>query len=150
MTNGTDRAMQLTRFSDYGLRLMMMAAANRERRITIEETAKAYDISRAHLMKVAQLLVREGFLKASRGRSGGLSLARPAETITIGALVRATETDFAIVECMGPGNQCRITPGCRLRGVLGEALGAFLGVLDSHTLAELVLRPGDFGVPRAA
>lgn len=150
MTNGTDRAMQLTRFSDYGLRLMMMAAANSERRITIEETARAYDISRAHLMKVAQLLVREDFLKASRGRSGGLSLARPAETITIGALVRATETDFAIVECMGPGNQCRITAGCRLRGVLGKALGAFLEVLDSHTLAELVLRPEDFGFPKAA
>jgi Rrf2 family nitric oxide-sensitive transcriptional repressor len=142
--------MQLTRFSDYGLRLMMMAAANSGRRITIEETAKAYDISRAHLMKVAQLLVREGFLKATRGRSGGLTLARPPETITIGALVRATETDFAIVECMGPGNQCRITPGCRLRGVLGKALGAFLEVLDGHTLAELALRPEDFGFPKVA
>jgi Rrf2 family nitric oxide-sensitive transcriptional repressor len=142
--------MQLTRFSDYGLRLMMMAAAHADRRITIEETARAYDISRAHLMKVAQLLVREGFLKASRGRSGGLSLARPAEEITIGAVVRATETDFAIVECMGLGNQCRITRGCRLRGVLGEALGAFLEVLDRHTLAALTLSPEDFGFPRAA
>lgn len=148
MTDGFDSAMQLTRFSDYGLRLMMMAAANGERRITIEETARAYDISRAHLMKVAQLLVREGFLKAVRG--GGLTLARPAEAITIGAVVRATESDFAIVECMGPGNQCRITPACRLRGVLGEALGAFLQVLDRHTLAELVLRPEDFGFPQAA
>ncbi|MCA1968500.1 MAG: Rrf2 family transcriptional regulator [Rhizobium sp.] len=142
--------MQLTRFSDYGLRLMMMAAANGERRITIEETARTFDISRAHLMKVAQLLVREGFLKAARGRGGGLTLARPAESITIGAVVRATESDFAIVECMGFGNQCRITPACRLRGVLGEALGAFLKVLDRHTLAELVLRPEDFGFARAA
>lgn len=150
MTDGFGSAMQLTRFSDYGLRLMMMAAANGERRITIEETARTFDISRAHLMKVAQLLVREGFLKAVRGRGGGLTLARPAETITIGAVVRATESDFAIVECMGPGNQCRITPACRLRGVLGEALGAFLQVLDRHTLAELVLRPEDFGFARAA
>ncbi|MFN7008807.1 MAG: RrF2 family transcriptional regulator [Allorhizobium sp.] len=142
--------MQLTRFSDYGLRLMMAAAANSDRRITIEETARAYNISRAHLMKVAQLLVRQGFLKGSRGRTGGLSLARPAESITIGELVRATETDFAIVECMGAGNQCRITPGCRLRGVLGEALAAFLQVLDRHSLAELALRPEDFGFPRAA
>lgn len=150
MTNGTDHAMQLTRFSDYGLRLMMMAAAHGDRRITIEETARAYDISRAHLMKVAQLLVREGFLKASRGRAGGLSLARPAETIMIGDIVRATETDFAVVECMGPGNQCRITRDCRLRGVLGEAVNAFLQVLDRHTLAELTLTPEDFGFPQAA
>ena len=150
MTDGFGSAMQLTRFSDYGLRLMMMAAANGERRITIEETARTFDISRAHLMKVAQLLVREGFLKAVRGRGGGLVLARPAEDITIGAVVRATESDFAIVECMGSGNPCRITPACRLRGVLGEALGAFLKVLDRHTLAELVLRPEDFGFARAA
>ena len=150
MTDGFGSAMQLTRFSDYGLRLMMMAAANGERRITIEETARTFDISRAHLMKMAQLLVREGFLKAARGRGGGLTLARPAESITIGAVVRATESDFAIVECMGSGNQCRITPACRLRGVLGEALGAFLKVLDRHTLAELVLRPEDFGFARAA
>lgn len=150
MTNGTDLSMQLTRFSDYGLRLMMMAAAHGDRRITIEETARAYDISRAHLMKVAHLLVREGFLKASRGRSGGLSLARPAETIMIGDIVRATETDFAVVECMGQGNQCRITRGCRLRGVLGEAVNAFMQVLDRHTLAELTLTPEDFGFPQAA
>ena len=127
-----------------------MAAAHGDRHITIEETARAYDISRAHLMKVAQLLVREGFLKASRGRAGGLSLARPAETIMIDDIVRATETDFAVVECMSPGNQCRITRGCRLRGVLGEAVNAFLQVLDRHTLAELTLTPEDFGFPQAA
>lgn len=142
--------MQLTRFSDYGLRLMMMAAANRDRLITIEETARVYDISRAHLMKVAQFLVKEGFLTTVRGRSGGLKLARAPEAVRIGDLVRATETDFVMVECMGGANQCRITKACRLRGVIGEALGAFLGVLDRYTLDDLMLRPEDFGIRRAA
>ncbi|WP_071835121.1 RrF2 family transcriptional regulator [Pararhizobium antarcticum] len=138
--------MQLTAFSDYALRLMMMAAANRDRLVTIEETARAFDISRAHLMKVAHHLVRQGFLKAVRGRTGGLTLARPPEAIGLGDIVRATERDFTLVECFGSANRCRITPRCRLRGVIADALGAFLSVLDRHTLQDLVRNPDDFGL----
>lgn len=146
----TADAMQLTTFSDYSMRMMMMAAAHPDRLVTIEETAQAYGISRAHLMKVANLLTRNGFLEAVRGRTGGLRLARPAEEIRLGALVRVTESDFGIVECFASDNKCRITDRCRLKGVLGEALDAFLAVLDRHTLADLVLRPEDFGIIRAA
>ena len=138
--------MQLTTFSDYALRLMMMATANSDRLVTIEETARAFDVSRAHLMKVAHHLVRQGFLKAVRGRTGGLKLARPPEAIGLGEIVRATERDFTLVECFSPGNRCRITPRCRLRGVLSDALDAFLTVLDRYTLRDLVRSPHDFGL----
>lgn len=129
---------------------MMMAAAHSDRLITIEEAARVYGISRAHLMKVAQLLVKKGFLKAVRGRNGGLMLARPPEAIRVGDLVRATEADFAMVECFKSGNTCRITRCCRLRGILGDAVDAFLAVLDRHTLQDLMLNPEDFGIPQAA
>lgn len=142
--------MQLTRFSDYGLRLMMMAAAHEGQLVTIEETARAYDISRAHLMKVAQMLVKKGFLKAVRGRNGGLMLAISPDKIRIGDLVRATEPNFALVECLQVGNKCRITGPCRLRGVFAEAVGAFIEVLDRHTLQDLMLDPAIFGLQRAA
>lgn len=66
--------MQLTNFSDYTLRVLMYAAAQGDRLITIEETAGVYHISRAHLMKVVNQLTRAGYLKAVRGRSGGLRL----------------------------------------------------------------------------
>lgn len=138
--------MRLTLFSDYSLRLMMFAATNEGRLVTIEEVARAFDISRSHLMKVANLLTRSGFLEAVRGRSGGLRLTRPIETIRLGDLVRATETDFAVVECFGNTNTCRIAPRCRLKGILGSALRAFLAELDAHTLRDLVLHPSDFGV----
>ncbi|MGV8939643.1 MAG: RrF2 family transcriptional regulator [Allorhizobium sp.] len=138
--------MQLTTFSDYSLRLMMMATAHSDRLVTIEETARLFDISRAHLMKVAHHLVRQGFLKAVRGRTGGLTLARPPELIGLGEIVRTTERDFTMVECFGPGNHCRITPRCRLRGVLADALDAFMTVLDRHTLRDLVRNPQDFGM----
>ncbi|MGN6145959.1 MAG: RrF2 family transcriptional regulator, partial [Mesorhizobium sp.] len=108
--------MRLTDFSDYSLRLLMYAAARADQLITIEETAQVYGISRAHLMKVANQLTRAGFLKAVRGRSGGLALAMRPERIGLGDVLRATEPDFALVECFRSDNHCLITPRWRLRG----------------------------------
>lgn len=142
--------MRLTQFTDYALRLLIYAAAHPDRLVTIEETAAAYGISRNHLMKVANLLTREDFLRAVRGRTGGLMLARAPESIGLGHVVRSTEPDFAIVECFGDTYQCRLTPSCRLKGILGTALAAFLNEMDRHTLADLVLDPTQFGIERPA
>lgn len=136
--------MQLTKFSDYALRVLMYAHAADDRLVTIEEMAGSYRISRAHLMKVVNALTREGFLKAVRGRSGGLKLARPAHDIRLGDVIRKTEPDFAIVECFSTGSQCVISGCCRLPNVMNEALSAFLGALDRHTLASIALKPMDF------
>lgn len=142
--------MRLTDFSDYALRVLMYAAMRRDRLITIEETAKMYGISRTHLRKVVNQLTRAGYLQAVRGRSGGLKLAKRPDKIGIGDVMRATEPDFALVECFGADNQCLITSRCRLRGALKEALAAFVQTLDRYTLADLMLSPKDFGIRSAA
>lgn len=142
--------MRLTNFTDYALRVLIYAALRNDRLITIEETAAVYGISRAHLMKVVNQLTKEGFLKATRGRTGGLSLGRRPEKIRLGDVVRATEPDFALVECFSPDNNCLITPRCRLRGALREALGAFTATLDKYTLADVMLSPREFGIKPAA
>lgn len=142
--------MRLTNFSDYALRVLMYAATRSDRLITIEETSEIYGISRTHLMKVANQLTRAGFLKATRGRTGGLALAKRPDKIGLGDVVRATEPDFALVECFTAENSCLITPRCRLKGVLGEALAAFVATLDRYTLADLVLSPKDFGIKPAS
>lgn len=136
--------MQLTLFSDLALRVLMFTQAAGERRVTIDEMADAYSISRTHLTKVVNALTRAGYLTAIRGRSGGLRLAKPADQIVLGDVVRTTEPDFALVECFSTGNQCVITKCCKLQGVLDEALQAFLDVLDRKTLASITLRPRDF------
>jgi Rrf2 family transcriptional regulator, nitric oxide-sensitive transcriptional repressor len=136
--------MQLTNFTDYSLRVLMYAASQGDRRITIEETANVYGISRAHLMKVVNQLTTSGFLTAVRGRSGGLILARPPEKIRLGDVIRVTEPDFALVECFGSDNHCAITPRCKLRSVLGEARSGFLATLDQYTLADIALKSRDF------
>ena len=139
--------MRLTKLSDYAFRVLMYAEANRDHLITIEETSQVYNISRSHLMKVVNILVREGFLKGVRGRSGGFTLGKDPKDINIGAVIRATEPDFALVECFLTGNQCNITGSCKLPNILNEAVGSFLATLEKYTLADIVLQRRSFNLP---
>jgi len=130
--------MKLTTFTDYSLRVLIFVATAPQGRATIAEVARAFDISENHLVKVAHLLGREGILLNTRGRGGGLSLARSAREINVGAVVRLAEGGDYPAECFREDNHCSIAPVCRLAGVLDEALNAFYAVLDRHTLADLV------------
>lgn len=133
--------MRLNVQSDYALRLLMHLAVNKDALVTIAEIAERYAISRSHLMKVAYVLGQEGFVKTVRGRSGGLRLARSAQDICIGNVVRCMEGDFALVECFQGGKgECLITPACKLKRVLHEAMSAFLVVLDQYSVHDLVAR----------
>ena len=133
--------MQLTRYSDYSLRVLIYLAVRETELATIEDIAAAYGISKGHLMKVVHQLGRAGYVETVRGRGGGLRLARPPEEIGVGAVVRRMEDRMALVECFDPkANRCRIEPVCGLRVALHEALDAFLQTLDGYTLADLVAR----------
>jgi Rrf2 family transcriptional regulator, nitric oxide-sensitive transcriptional repressor len=133
------RAMRLTLFTDYAFRSLIFLGLKGEESGRIREIAEHYGISEHHLTKVVQKLARAGFVKTLRGRGGGLRLARPAAEIGVGAVVRAVEDDLALVECFTPAGACVIRRSCGLKGVLGEALGAFLAVLDRYTLADLLV-----------
>ena len=133
--------MQLTRYSDYSLRVLIYLALAPERLVTIEDVARSYGISKAHLMKVVHRLALRGHVETLRGRKGGLRLARPPEQIRVGDVVRSTEENLTLVECFdAASSQCAIDGACGLRPVLSEALAAFLSVLDGYTLADLVAR----------
>ncbi|MCP8937587.1 Rrf2 family transcriptional regulator [Alsobacter sp. SYSU M60028] len=131
--------MKLTSHTDFGLRVLMSLAAAPERLMTIEDLAARHRLSRNHLMKVANSLIRAGFVTGLRGRGGGLRLASAPESIRVGDVVRALEDDVALVACLGdePAS-CVFTGVCRLTGALGRALAAFLAELDAVTLADLV------------
>lgn len=130
--------MRLSSYSDYALRILIYVAVQPDKLPTIAEIADRYGISKNHLMKVAHQLGLGGYLETVRGRGGGLRLGKAPEQIRLGDVVRFTEQDLALVECMGTGNECLLTPSCVLKGVLGEALQAFLAVLDRYTLADIV------------
>lgn len=130
--------LRLTKFTDYSVRVLMYAALHGDRLVTIEETAAANDISRAHVKKVVLMLSQQGYLQGHRGRKGGFTLARPPADINLGALIRQTEPDFALVECMGRENGCMLTPYCRLPPLMKTALAAFIKVFDERSLADAI------------
>jgi Rrf2 family nitric oxide-sensitive transcriptional repressor len=130
--------MRLTAYTDFALRVLIYLAINPDRRPTIAEIAQRYGVSKAHLMKVVYELGLKGYVETTRGKGGGLRLARPTDTVTVGEIVRQTEPDMAIVTCFDEGAvACAIAPACRLKGKLAEARAAFLQVLDDCTLAEV-------------
>lgn len=133
--------MHLTTYTDYSLRVLIRLALTPARLSTIAEIADAYAISEHHLMKVVHELGLAGYIETIRGRGGGLRLARNPAEITVGEVVRRMEPDLNLVACFRADQTCTISAACTLTAVLGEALGAFLEVLDRYTLADLVEQP---------
>lgn len=133
--------MRLTLYTDYSLRVLLYLGIKGEDRLsTIQEIADTYHISKNHLMKVTYDLGQLGLIETIRGRGGGIRLNKKPEEINIGQVVRHTEEDFHIVECFDSNsNMCKISPACRLKFALKEALTAYLEVLDGYTLADFLL-----------
>lgn len=137
--------MRMTLHTDYALRMLIYIATRPDGVCTVNDVAEAYGLSRNHLLKVAQTLRGLDLIETTRGRAGGIRLAKAPEDIAVGDLVRATEEEFSLAECMqagGGGRACALSPACRLKGMLHEALGAFLAVLDKYTLADIVRNRG--------
>lgn len=130
--------MQLSKFSDYALRVLIYLAGQPDALSTIDEISERYDISKDHLRKIVHNLVQSGWVKSRRGRGGGLSLAMPPADISIGMVIRSTEDNLTIVECFNSAtNTCQISGVCRLSGMLDEALQAFLSALDKYSLDDI-------------
>ncbi|NCH70178.1 nitric oxide-sensing transcriptional repressor NsrR [Cronobacter dublinensis] len=128
--------MQLTSFTDFGLRALIYMASLPEGRMTsISEVTQVYGVSRNHMVKIINQLSRAGYVTAVRGKNGGIRLGKPAATIRIGDVVRELEP-LSIVNCSSAF--CHITPACRLKQVLGGAVERFLQELDNYMLADLV------------
>ena len=137
--------MRLTRHTDYALRVLLQAAAEPGRRLSIADVAQTHGISKNHAMKVVNELARHGYLATVRGRGGGFGLGRAPEDIRLGEVVRLTEPELQAADCA----QCVLRSGCGLTPVLAEAMAAFLAVLDAQTLADAVRASNWPGVVRA-
>jgi Rrf2 family nitric oxide-sensitive transcriptional repressor len=134
--------MHLTLHTDYALRVLLYLRLRQDGKSTIQEVADAYGISKNHLMKVAQRLAGLGYVQASRGRGGGLLLAKPPEEVNLGRLVQQMEPHLDLVECFDAAtNTCPIAAACDLKTLLAEAQEAFLRTLSSYSLADLGSRP---------
>jgi Rrf2 family nitric oxide-sensitive transcriptional repressor len=132
--------MQLTHFTDLGLRVLMyLSHQDREAPVTISEIAERFAVSRHHLVKVVHFMARHGWLLTTRGKGGGLALAREASSYRLGAVIRALEDVTEVIDCVDP--PCVLRGRCQLKSMVDQALGAFFDVLDRFTLADAVASP---------
>jgi Rrf2 family nitric oxide-sensitive transcriptional repressor len=130
--------MRLSDYTDYTLRVLMYCAANQDRLVTIAEIADKHQVSKNHLMKIVNDLGRQRVLETTRGRGGGLRLLKAPSAIRVGDVLRHAETDFRLVECFDVStDKCSLTPTCRLKKVLRNALTAYFAELDGVTLADI-------------
>ena len=107
--------------------------------VTITELADFYKISRNHLVKVVHNLGIQGYIHTTRGKNGGMKLARSANEIVIGDVVRKMEPDFELLECFNKAtDHCVITNSCALKSVLIGARDDFLSKLDNYTVADAI------------
>ena len=131
--------MRLTKQTSYALRILIHCATSGEKHVRAADIAAEHGITEYNVAKIVPILVRGGFLATSRGRAGGLKLARPPLEISIGDVLRVTEATHVEAECVGGVSQpCSIKRAAPINQMLGEALEAFIDVLDKHTLADLI------------
>ncbi|HMN73497.1 MAG TPA: Rrf2 family transcriptional regulator [Rhodoblastus sp.] len=132
--------MRLTSFTDYGLRALMRIASDPTRGFSTNELAEEFELSRHHLAKIAQRLSQAGIVATRRGGGGGLTLAKPAQDIRLGEIVRVLEENQILVDCLTPGGgSCTIRNCCRLKQRMLSAEKAFIDDLNRSTLADISL-----------
>ncbi|RTR37273.1 Rrf2 family transcriptional regulator [Shewanella canadensis] len=130
--------MQLTRYTDFGIRTLMYLAIqpDREELFRISEITEVFELSPNHVSKIVHHLGKLGYLETIRGKSGGFRLGMSPKDINVGKLVRVLENSLAPIDCSKP--YCRFTPSCQLKGVLADAVAAYLAVIDGYTLDDIV------------
>lgn len=129
--------MQLSRFTDYSVRVLIYAAMFPERLVTLHEMSDFYDISLAHLRKVVHQLGKLGYLSTFRGKHGGVKLRLPPEDINIGKVVAELEGAKPLIDCVGL--RCIVLPACGLPGVLKRAQKAFYDEVGKYSLADVII-----------
>ncbi|MEW7007820.1 MULTISPECIES: RrF2 family transcriptional regulator [unclassified Lentilitoribacter] len=130
--------MKLTSYSNYALRSLQLAAMHTPNLIRVDDVANAHKLSRPHIVKIVHELGKAGYVETVRGRNGGFRLAKDANKIVVGDVVRLTEGPLDVVECFNPDtNTCPLMGICKLSKAMTKATEAFMAVLDGLTVADI-------------
>lgn len=131
--------MQLNKFSDYALRVLMYVSRSRDLPYTIAELAENLKVSENHLVKIVHFMAKREWIITTRGKGGGIRLNPNTLTLKLGAIVRILEGNTQIVECNTP--LCVLRSNCGLKGILDNAVQQFYQTLDQYTLEQVLARP---------
>ena len=132
--------MQLSKFTDYTFRVLIYMATNKQELFTVEELAEVLDVSEHHLKKVVYRLAKTQYVISMKGRGGGIKLAVPPEAINLGDVLRSTEENMCLVECIHSGGVCSFLGDktCRLKGIIIESTNKFIEEFGKYSLQDLL------------
>jgi len=149
--------MRLNKSTGHAIRIMIECSRAQSRLVKVADLAAGLDLSMQNVFKIVHILSRAQLVACTRGRHGGVRLARDADTIRLGDVVRAMEaTDLAEDDRLPPVGERR-SGAADVNQALELALEAFIDVLDRHTLAamagrfplnESVVQPSEDSSPR--
>ena len=129
--------MQLTKQTDFAFRTLIYLAQREDNELVhIRDVCDFYRISANHISKVVMKLAHLGYIEAARGKGGGIRMAMAPAQINVAEVVEAFETTLKPVNCDQP--RCRIRSHCKLKGLLDDAMQAFIDTLGGHTLEDLL------------
>ena len=131
--------MQLNKFTDYALRILMYISRPRDLPYTIAEIAEDLEVSQNHLVKIVHFMGKQGWLITARGKGGGIRLNQDILDFKLGQIVRILQGNIEIVECNTP--PCVLRPQCGLKGILDHAVAQFYQSLDQYTVADVLNTP---------
>lgn len=124
----------------YALRVMIDLAEHAQddcdAAIPLGQIARRQEISQKYLESIAAMLSRGGLIVSTRGKDGGYRLARPANAITAGEILRLTEGSLAPVACVENG--CARAKICRTLPLWRQLDGVIDGYLDRITLDDVM------------
>jgi Rrf2 family nitric oxide-sensitive transcriptional repressor len=130
--------MRLSQASDFALRILMATGQSDDPQ-TVDKLSRQLGLAKSHVMKIVAHLAKGGYLETTRGRGGGIRLAKTPDTIRLGDVVRLIEPDLGVVACLKPEpTVCAFLPRCALKGAMARASEAFLESLNTETLASIL------------
>jgi len=137
--------MKLSKRGEYALRSLInlgIAAKMGRKLVRVTELAKSEDLPVKFLEQVIQQLREAGYVESTRGKHGGYRLAKPADQIAIGGIVRLIDGPLAPIGCVSqtayePCN-CPDEAHCGLRMLMLDVRNAIASILDRYTLADVV------------
>jgi len=129
--------MQITRQADYALRAMMFLARKDEnQRASTSQIAKVQQIPPSFLAKIISQLSIAGLIHTSRGARGGVSLARPADQISVLEVVEAIDGPILLNGCTGDVDDCIFGEDCLLRPLWCDVKNDLVERLRSTSFAQ--------------
>ena len=134
--------MRLSTKSRYGTRAVLDIALQEKTVIPLKDIAKRQQLSLSYLEHLVTPLIIGSILRSSRGREGGISLAKPPAEIKLSEIIQILEGQTVTVDCVKNSSVCERSEFCVTRDLWVKVNEAMDDVLQSTTIADLVEKHG--------